>query len=54
MRRWAAKGLAQLLPKSVVMWAFIRVGAHATTGEYGSTVVPELSMMDALKRWETA
>jgi len=28
--------------------------AHATTGEYGSTVVPELTAMDALKRWEGA
>jgi hypothetical protein len=39
------------LPKRVVMWAYIRVAAHATTGPYGSTVVPELTMMDALRRW---
>lgn len=48
-----AKKIAWLLPKRVVMWAFIRVGAHATTGAYSHTVVPELPMMDALKRWET-
>ena len=42
------------LPKSLVMWCYVRVGAHATTGQYGDTVVPDLSMMDALKRWETA
>ena len=47
--RW----VAWRLPKSLVMWSYIRVGAHATTGQYGDTVVPELSMMDALKRWDT-
>jgi hypothetical protein len=50
----SAKRLAWLLPRRVVRWAYIRVGAHATTGEYGSTVVPELGMMDALKRWDEA
>lgn len=39
------------LPKRLVMWSYIRVAAYATTGEYSDTVVPELSMMDALKRW---
>ncbi len=39
------------LPKRLVMWGYIRVAAHATTGKYGNTVVPELSMMEALKRW---
>jgi hypothetical protein len=34
------------------MWCYVRVGAHATTGRYGDTVVPELSMMDALQRWD--
>lgn len=40
------------LPRTVVMWCYIRVGAHATTGQYGDTVVPELGMMDALQRWD--
>jgi len=40
------------LPRRVVMWSYIRVGAHATQGEYGNTIVTELSMMDALKRWD--
>ncbi len=39
------------LPKRFVMWSYIRVAAHATTGEYGNTVVPEITMMDALDRW---
>jgi hypothetical protein len=40
------------LPKTIVYWAAIRLGAHATTGKYGSQNVPELHFMDALKRWE--
>ncbi len=40
------------LPKKVVYWSAIRLGAHATTGEYGSQNVPDLTFMDALKRWE--
>ena len=44
--------IAWLLPRQLVMWAAIRLAAHATQGEYGNTIVPELSMMDAIKRWE--
>lgn len=40
------------LPKGVVMWCSVRLMAHATQGKYGSTVVPSLTAMDALKRWE--
>uniref|UniRef100_A0A6M3XXP5 Uncharacterized protein n=1 Tax=viral metagenome TaxID=1070528 RepID=A0A6M3XXP5_9ZZZZ len=46
--RW----LAWRLPKQLVMWASIRLIAHATQGEYSNQVVPDLSAMDALKRWE--
>lgn len=52
--RWteqAAMKVAWLLPESVVMWCYVRVGAHATTGQYSDTVVPELSMVDGLRRW---
>lgn len=42
------------LPKSIAYWATIRVGVHATTGEYSNQIVPELPFVDALKRWETA
>jgi len=42
------------LPKKLIMWATVRLIAHATQGEYGHTIVPELTAMDALKRWETA
>ncbi len=44
--------IAWKLPKPLVKWCVIRACAHATTGQYGDTVVPELSMMDMIKRWE--
>ena len=40
------------LPKWLVKWAAVRLIAHATTGKYSATVVPEMTAMDALKRWE--
>lgn len=46
--------VAWRMPKTLVMWCAVRVGAHATQGEYGDQVVPELKFMDGLKRWETA
>jgi len=44
--------IAWKLPKRIAMWTYVRVGAHATTGKYGDTVLPEITMMEALKRWE--
>lgn len=52
MKDRIARALAWMLPKRVVKWAYIRVGAHATTGQYSNTVVPDLTMMDGLARWE--
>ena len=43
--------LAWRLPRRLAYWAAIRVGAHATQGQYSDQVVPELGFMDALKRW---
>lgn len=40
------------LPRKLVMWCAIRVGANATQGAYSNQEVPELKFMDALKRWE--
>ena len=48
----AARKIAWKLPRRLAYWCAIRVIAHATTGKYGNTVVPELRAMDALKRWE--
>lgn len=42
------------LPKKLVYWCAIRLMAHATTGQYSKQIVPELTAMDALKRWESA
>ena len=45
-------GIVWRLPRWLVYWCSIRMVAHATTGKYGNTVTPELSAMDAIKRWE--
>lgn len=42
------------LPRNLVYWCAIRLMAHATQGRYSTQVVPDLSAMDALKRWEAA
>lgn len=44
--------IAFKLPPELIYHAAIRLGAHATTGPYSDTVVPELEFMEALKRWE--
>lgn len=46
--------VAWKLPHTLTMWAAIRVGAYATTGKYSSQIVPELTFMDAIKRWDYA
>ena len=43
--------LAWKLPKPLVKWCALRVGAHATQGRYSNQEVPALLFMDALKRW---
>jgi len=43
--------LVGLLPKKLVYFCSMHVMAYSTTGKYGSTVVPELSGMDAIKRY---
>ena len=48
MQKW----LAFKLPKRLVYWAAIRLIAHATCGRYSATVVPDLTAMDALRRWD--
>ena len=44
--------LAHRMPKKLVYFCAIRLGAYATCGKYGDTIVPELTFMDALGRWE--
>jgi len=45
--------IAWLLPHQVVYFAAIRVCAAATTGKWSSQVVPELTAMDAIQRWDS-
>ena len=47
----AQMAVAWKLPRWLVKWAAIRLMANATTGEHSSQVVPDLTAMDALKRW---
>lgn len=44
--------LVWLLPRELVYLAVVRVAAYATVGKYSKQVVPELTVMDALKRWQ--
>ena len=44
--------LAWWLPRCLIKWSAIRLIAHATQDRWSSQVVPELSAMDALKRWD--
>jgi hypothetical protein len=43
--------IAWKLPGRLVMWCAIRVASHATVGEYSNQIVPDLTAMDAIKRW---
>ena len=50
-RLWFWRWTAFHLPRPVIYWAAIRLGAEVTTGKWGDTVVPELRFMQALERW---
>ena len=43
--------VVSLLPKKLWYFCFMKVMAYATTGKYGDTVVPDLTGMDAIKRF---
>jgi len=43
--------LVDKLPKKVIYFCFMHVMVYVTTGKYGNTIVPELSGMDAIKRY---
>jgi hypothetical protein len=45
-------GIAWHLPKNLVYWCAIRVMAHSTTSQYSGQIVPDLTAIDALKRWK--
>jgi len=50
-QRWLTRFVWHL-PRSLVYWCAIRVMSHATTGEYDNQIVPDLTAMEALERWE--
>jgi hypothetical protein len=43
--------ISHLIPKKIIYFSFMHVMAYATTGKYGNTVVPEITGMDAIKRY---
>ena len=43
--------LVDRLPKKLIYFCFLQVMAYATTSKYGETLVPELTGMDAIKRF---
>jgi len=43
--------VAKKMPRTIVYYCGMNVMYHATSGKYSSTVVPELSGMEALKRF---
>lgn len=45
--------IAKIMPKTFVMYCAIYVMAYSTSGKYSNTQVPELSGMDAIKRFST-
>ncbi len=51
-KRWL--WLAHRMPKKLVYFCTIRLWAYATCGKYENTIVPKLTFMDALERWEDA
>jgi hypothetical protein len=44
--------IADRLPKKIIYFCGIRLWAHGTTGKYGNTEAPTLTVADALDRWK--
>lgn len=40
------------MPKRIIYWAAIRLMSHASTGKYSDSVVPNITIIEALDRWE--
>jgi hypothetical protein len=51
-RERLAMWVAWRMPRWLAMWCYIRVCAHATTGEWGGTIPNHLDVMTCLKRWD--
>ena len=44
--------LSSRMPRGLVYWCAIRLFVHATVGRYSGQVVPELTALEALRRWD--
>ena len=44
--------IAGIMPRWLVYYCAIRLMAHASGSKYPTQIVPELTAMDALKRWD--
>lgn len=42
------------VPRWLAYWCAIRVAAHGTQGPYSNQAVPDLTIMEALKRWDAS
>ena len=51
-RERLAMWIAWHLPRWLAYWCFVRVAAHATTGEWSGTVPGSLDIMEAMRRWD--
>lgn len=45
-------GLAWALPRRIAYLCAVRVGAHATTRQWGDVVPDQVTVVEALKRWD--
>jgi hypothetical protein len=55
MKEWKTsfwRWCANRLPKEIVSFAFIRVIAFASSGEWSGEIVPDIAGMTALDRWD--
>ncbi|KKN64714.1 hypothetical protein LCGC14_0488460 [marine sediment metagenome] len=43
--------IADRLPRRLVMWTAIRLMVNATAGKYSGQIVPDLTAIEALRRW---
>ncbi len=44
--------IAWKMPRWLVKWCTVRLLAHATAGEWDDQLVPDLTGIEALDRWE--
>lgn len=45
--------IAYFIPKKIVYYCAIRLMNHATTGKYSNTCVVDLTVLEALRRWDS-